>query len=146
MFTANFGSADCHILIGTPKEIAAFVSVRVFNIEDVSMFIADDADVVVTTKLIQDQVMNRLKRCRKILLSAACLKSVADADYKRITIKEPMNTDQYFMKMNDITEKFAVVVKVYNLLKTFNGRCIVFCNVSIFVYFRIKICFVFLIS
>lgn len=132
LFSANFGSADCHILIGTPKEVAAFASVRVFNVENVSLLIADDADGVITTKLIQGQIMNRLKKCRKILLSAVSLKSHVDGDYKLITVKRSSNISQHFMKMNDITEKFGVIMQVYNLLKTFGGQCIVFCNVSLF--------------
>lgn len=120
LFSANFGSADCHILIGTPKEVAAFASVRVFNVENVSLLIAEG------------QIMNRLKKCRKILLSAVSLKSHVDGDYKLITVKRSSNISQHFMKMNDITEKFGVIMQVYNLLKTFGGQCIVFCNVSLF--------------
>lgn len=120
LFSANFGSADCHILIGTPKEVTAFASVRVFNVENVSLLIAEG------------QIMNRLKKCRKILLSAVSLESHVDGDYKLITVKRSSNISQHFMKMNDITEKFGVIMQVYNLLKTFGGQCIVFCNVSLF--------------
>lgn len=121
-------------MVGTPKEIAAFASVRVFNIEEIFLCIVDDADIVISTKLIQNQIMNRLNRCRKILLSATCLTSVKDpaVDYKSINIKMPLNAAQYFLKINNVAEKFETIVMVYNLLKKFRGRCIVFCNVSIF--------------
>lgn len=126
------GTIDCQILIGTPKEVASLGIIRVFNIEDISLCVFDDADVVATTNFIKTNVIDRLKRCRMLFLSSVCLNSVKNNLKKSQLIikKTTMNAVQYFMKISDISEKIAAIVKIYNLLTTPQRQCIVFFNVS----------------
>lgn len=132
-FSANLGSIDSQILIGTPKEIVSFCIMRVINIEDIKLCIFDDADVIVTTQLIKIHVVSRLQRCRKIFLSSSCLNAVKNNSERNVSItnKVTLNAMQHFIKTADVTAKLEVIVEIYKMLEMSGGRCIVFCNVSI---------------
>lgn len=66
---------DCHVLVGTPKEMVSFQIMRLFNIEQITMCVIDDADAINTSKIVQENIVLKLKACRKILVSATSLRS-----------------------------------------------------------------------
>ena len=127
------GPVNSQILIGTPKETVSFCIMRLIDIENIELCIFDDADIVTTTRLVKDNIINRLQVCRKIFLSSIGLNTIKDYSEKFVSINNEitMNAMQFFIKMIDITEKLNVIIEIYKLLKKFGGRCIVFCNVSI---------------
>lgn len=43
---------DCHVLVGTPKEMVSFQIMRLFNIEQITMCVIDDADAINTSKIV----------------------------------------------------------------------------------------------
>lgn len=119
-----------HILVGTPKEISAYTMMRQFDIEKVKLCIFDDADEIMTTNIVKTNILNRLRNCKMVFLSATSLRSVSTCDIIRYEL--PLKYTQFYIKTgNDITLKFDAVLDVYKNLMKCGSKAIVFCSVRV---------------
>lgn len=127
---------DCHVLVGTPKEMVSFQIMRLFNIEQITMCVIDDADAINTSKIVQENIVLKLKACRKILVSATSLRSamVGIHNCEIISGTEPKNMVQFFMKCPYPAMKLEAIQIVYKALVECGGKAIVFLNVIIQIF------------
>lgn len=137
----TLSKSECHILIGTPKEVVALSIVRAFCIETISMCILDDADVINTTNLVQSNILLKLTNCQKVLVSSTSLHGAMTGvdNCEFIKDNQPKNTMQFVVKCQDVPDKINAIIAIYKALKACNGKGFVFMNVSYsisIVYFK----------
>lgn len=124
----------CHIVVGSPKEVVSLKIMRIFNIEDVSLCVIDDADVVCTTSLIKDHITNSVNNCRKILIaSGGSYSDVLARPYGVSNDREylrdvNMNVEQYCIKC-PVATRFLVVETIHAMLVGKKAQGIIFCTV-----------------
>lgn len=123
----------CHILVGAPADIIGFRTMRLFNIEDISLCVLDDADKIYTTELFQKQIIKPLiSRARFVMLSAHKFWPPIVRHYEYIENLDVPNIKQYFLQVEDIADKLQAIVFIYKILEQTNTKGIVFCQVSVF--------------
>lgn len=134
---------DCHVLVGSPKEMVSFKLMRLFNIEQVTLCVVDDADAVVTTNLIIDNIIKPLKMCRKVLISSTMGQTkvnfmvpyIAHSNNARAKIFQ----GSAICKTNH--EKLVAILTAYKAIAERNLQGIVFFEVK---YSRFVICMQFI--
>lgn len=121
---------DCHILVGSPREIASFKLMRLFDINCISLCIMDDADIVNTTSLIQEQITRPLK-CKKILISSSSLAFASKyvENINNLVHNGDDGISQYFLKCGDVSVKFKAILSIYKCLVETNQQGIIFVQV-----------------
>lgn len=118
------------ILIGTPKEVAAFSLMRLFDIEKISLCVVDDADEVYTSDVVKNHIVNRLRSCQKVMISATKLNSILSNDhYTTMSRMIPLNCMHFYIKVDSVVNKLQAIVKVYNVVKNTGAKAIVFFGV-----------------
>lgn len=132
-FSAHQGEKiDDHVVVGTPKEITAYVITRKFDIEKISICVCDDADEILTTQMVKTYIVDRLRSCRMIMVSATSLKSVISGPCTWISNSITLNCTQSFIKTgNSVALKMEVILDVYQNLMKYGNKAIVFVSVRI---------------
>lgn len=130
-----------HILIGTAGTILDWgTKLRVFDPHKITMFVLDEADVMIDTQGQQDQTIriHKLLRpdCQMVLFSATYSEPVME--FARKIISNPnmlqlkrseeslSNIKQYFVWCHGEEGKFVALANLYGVLTV--GQCIVFCH------------------
>lgn len=130
---------DEHILVGTPKEIATLRILGGFDMDDVETIFFDDADIIVTTDIVQRHLMNgkpgqqivfatatqTAKMTRHLMNSATFLDINEECDIFDTVA-------QHFIKCEDFDHK---VDTLRLIIDGFRRKCktekiLIFCNVS----------------
>lgn len=126
---------NCHVLVGSPKEIISLKILRLFNVEQLSMCGFDDGDLIITTKLIKENIIANLKNtCRKILISS----TVQNFDFRFLVPysvhrdSSPMNVVERFAHCGTDYDKLVAILNIYDVMKRFNSQAIIFCEVILF--------------
>lgn len=126
----------CHILVGAPKDIIGFKMMRLFNIEQISLCVLDDADTIYTTELFQKQIMQPLasnQLSRFVMLAAHRFQAPIVRKCEYIENLDDPNIKQYYLRANDVTEKLQAIIYIYKILKKTNTKAIVFCQVIAYI-------------
>lgn len=131
LITVKLGDKfDCHVVVGTLKEVVSCKIMRNYNIEKVTLCVFDDADAIVTINLIKMHIIGNLTQCRKILMSSRIRTNI---DFmKPYTIQvdaSPIKVKQCFANCNDDYEKLLAVLAVHEFLTSLNAQGIIFFEV-----------------
>lgn len=127
---------ECHVIVGTPKEIAAFRILGYFNLHRIIVSIFDDGDVITTTKLLNQHILVQLPaNCQKIHVSAtsnqaSLLHFMRDDTITYICSDEiPATVGHYTIKC---VNKFQKLFSIVGDILKHREKVIVFCNVRIY--------------
>lgn len=125
------------ILVGTPKEMVSLRILGLFDADKVALGIFDDADVVVTSDIVQRHLVQPLKHAQVILTSATISKNYGVNGVEVFLPKEEEmldNLSNFFVKCEDRHHKFDAIEKIVNAMfrkfDTSITKIIIFCNVS----------------
>lgn len=73
LFADNLGGkVKCRILIGAPKEIVAFRIMRLFDYENITFCVFNDAESIITSQLVKQHIIQPLsdKKCRFVAVTS----------------------------------------------------------------------------
>lgn len=120
------------MLIGSPKEMASFKLMRIFDIEKISICVFDDADIVNTTALIKEQITRQLK-CQKILVSSTSIAGATKyvGNLTMLLYEQNVKVEQYFLNCGDPSVKFKAILNIFHCLIEKNLQAIIFVQVSV---------------
>lgn len=130
---------DRHIIIGVPKAIVAFGLFSVFDIKKLSIAVFDNADVTVSSDLVQQNIIRHLSsQCQKIYLSCTKMptkpnmRNVVEKNMLIDNVKFPQHLESYFIRCVSDGAKMdvlrAICLKAYDATV---GKVLVFFSVSI---------------
>lgn len=113
---------DCHVVVGTPKELVSFKIMRIFNIEKITLCVFDDADTIITTKFVKDHVVKN--SCRKILVSSNINKLDIGfmVPYDVHNDPTPMNVIQSYASCPSNCDKLQAILCAYEHRESFSVR------------------------
>jgi len=132
---------DDHVIIGTPGKILDWsLKFRAFDLSKISVFVLDEADVMIHQQGHQDQCIrlhkHLSKKCQMMLFSATYEKQVMEfAEYivpSPITIRlkkeeEALdNIKQYYVKCRNQDDKYGAIANIYGVITI--GQAIIFCH------------------
>lgn len=123
----------CQVLVGTPKEVVSFKILRLFDIENVTMCILDDADTIVTTQLVKEQIVNAVKEsCGFLLLQSGHTSTKLDffAPYDSSINICQQNVEQFFVDCPSNVEKLKVALLMSMELIQLKLQGLIFVEVS----------------
>lgn len=134
-----------HILIGTPgKMIDWALKYNFFNIKKISVFVLDEADVMIDTQGLRAQSI-RLKQylpktCQMMLFSATYTDEIMD--FARQIIPDPVvilklrieeqsldNINQYYIVFRNEQEKYEALTNIFGTVAI--GQAFIFCETKI---------------
>lgn len=130
-----------HIIIGTPGKLLDWgLKFRAFDLRKITVFVLDEADVMIATQGHQDQCIRIHKQlpptCQMMFFSATYEKDVMEfAEYivpKPIVIRlareqESLdNIKQYYVRCKDQNEKYQAISNIYGVITV--GQAIIFCH------------------
>uniref|UniRef100_A0A336N4J2 RNA helicase n=2 Tax=Culicoides sonorensis TaxID=179676 RepID=A0A336N4J2_CULSO len=130
-----------HIIIGTPGKILDWgLKYKHFDLKKVTVFVLDEADVMIATQGHQDQCIRIHKqlspKCQMMFFSATYDKEVMDfAEYivpnpiviRLLREQESLdNIKQFYVKCRDIDEKYQAISNIYGVITV--GQAIIFCH------------------
>lgn len=130
---------SAHIVIGTPGTTQDWIRNRAFDPAKVSVFVLDEADVMIATQGFQDtsiRVQKLLSKTCQILLFSATYDEVV-MKFARKIVPEPNiiqlrreeetldNIKQYFATCGSKDKKFEALTNIYGVLSV--GQAIIFC-------------------
>lgn len=132
---------DEQILVGTPKEITALRILGGFIMDDIQTICFDDADVIVTSDMVQRNLLNLLKPEQQVVFATAT--NISKTSRHIMEMAERMAiTDENeifdtiatrFIKCNDFDEKFdrlRIIIDGFRR-KHKTEKIFIFCNVSV---------------
>lgn len=128
-FTVHF---DNHVIIGTPKALAAFRMLNVFDMKKLAIIIFDDADRVLPSIYVKDHLMNAIpKQCQTLFMASSKISTLGISDMKHMELfvdDKPFlpNIQHFFINCVDDDAKF----KMLQSLNTISGKLLVFFYVS----------------
>lgn len=132
------------MLVGTPKEMISFKMMRLFNIENATLCVFDDADTVVTTQLVKDHIVDAVNdSCRILLIHSgnASLKFDVIAPYDLHVNVCEQNIEQYFVDCPSNVEKLKLALLLSHELIRWNFQALIFVEVSFICLFMLKLLF-----
>ncbi|KAJ8951900.1 hypothetical protein NQ318_019879 [Aromia moschata] len=132
-----------HIIIGTPGKVLDWgVKFKVFDLKKITVFVLDEADVMIATQGHQDQCIrihkNLSPACQMMFFSATYDQEVMD--FAEHIVKNPItirlrreeesldNISQYYVRCANAQEKYNAVTNIYGTVGV--GQAIIFCHVS----------------
>lgn len=132
---------DSHVIIGTPGTTLDWVlKLRVFDPKKISVFVLDEADVMIDTQGHQDQTIRIYKtlsqECQMMLFSATFDDKVMK--FAETIIPDPIilrlkreeesldNIKQYFVTCSNEDDKFKALANIYSVISI--GQAMVFCR------------------
>ncbi|XP_055526267.1 DEAD-box helicase Dbp80 [Wyeomyia smithii] len=130
-----------HIIIGTPGKLMDWgIKFRAFDLKKISVFVLDEADVMIATQGHQDQCIRIHKQ-----LSSSCQMMFFSATYERevmefaeYIVPNPIvirlareqesldNIKQYYVKCRNQDEKYQAISNIYGVITV--GQAIIFCH------------------
>ncbi|XP_044727949.1 DEAD-box helicase Dbp80 [Chrysoperla carnea] len=130
-----------HIIIGTPGKVLDWgVKLKVFDLSKITVFVLDEADVMIATQGHQDQCI-RIQKC----LSPSCQMMFFSATYDQEVmdfagvivpnaliirlLREQESLDnikQFYVKCQNAQEKYAAITNIYGVIGV--GQAIIFCH------------------
>ncbi|CAH0557295.1 unnamed protein product [Brassicogethes aeneus] len=130
-----------HIIIGTPGKVLDWsLKYRVFDLKQISVFVLDEADVMIAQQGHQDQCIkihkNLAEPCQMMFFSATYDQEVME--FAEHIVKNPItirlkreeesldNIEQYYVKCGNQQEKYNAVLNIYGTVGV--GQAIIFCH------------------
>ncbi|KAG4068666.1 hypothetical protein HA402_002357 [Bradysia odoriphaga] len=130
-----------HILIGTPGKIMDWgLKLKVFDIKKITVFVLDEADVMIAEQGHQDQCIRIHKQlpnnCQMMFFSATYDKKVMS--FAELIVSKPTiirlkreqetldNIRQYYVRCANQEEKYAAITNIYGGISI--GQAIIFCQ------------------
>ncbi|XP_020293190.1 DEAD-box helicase Dbp80-like [Pseudomyrmex gracilis] len=130
-----------HIIIGTPGKVLDWgQKFRFFDLSKISLFVLDEADVMISTQGHQDQCIRIHKllprTCQMLLFSATYTSEVMN--FAEIIVTNPLiirllkeeesldNIRQYYIKCKNIDDKYTAITNIYGVITI--GQAIIFCH------------------
>ncbi|XP_001965819.3 DEAD-box helicase Dbp80 isoform X2 [Drosophila ananassae] len=130
-----------HILIGTPGKMLDWgLKFRLFDMKKITVFVLDEADVMIATQGHHDQCIRIHKmlsaQCQMLFFSATYDKEVMD--FARLIVTEPTiirlmreeesldNIKQYYVKCQNEDGKYNAIQNIYGCISI--GQAIIFCH------------------
>ncbi|KAF7493366.1 ATP-dependent RNA helicase DDX19A [Sarcoptes scabiei] len=134
-----------HILIGTPgKMIDWALKYNFFDIKKISVFVLDEADVMIDTQGLRAQSI-KLKRylpadCQMMLFSATYSEEIMDFAQQiiskpvvilRLRVEEQSldNINQYYIVVNSEEEKYTALTNIFGTIAM--GQAFIFCETKV---------------
>lgn len=131
-----------HIIIGTPgKALDWSLKFKFFDLTKISVFVLDEADVMIDTQGHQDQCVRihkvLLPDCQMMFFSATYDPKVMD--FAEMIVSNPLiikllkeeecldNIKQYYVRCNSEDEKYTAISNIYAQITI--GQAIIFCRV-----------------
>lgn len=130
-----------HILIGTPGKVLDWgVKYKFFDLKKISVFVLDEADVMIATQGHQDQCIkihqHLSSHCQMMFFSATYDQEVMD--FAEHIVNNPIiirlkreeesldNISQYYVRCANVEEKYNAVTNIYGTVGV--GQAIIFCH------------------
>lgn len=130
-----------HIIIGTPGKVLDWgLKFRIFDLKKITVFVLDEADVMIATQGHQDQCIkihkNLSPTCQMMFFSATYDQEVMD--FAEHIVKNPItirlkreeesldNISQYYVRCASQQEKYDAVTNIYGTVGV--GQAIIFCH------------------
>ncbi|KAM0733862.1 DEAD-box helicase Dbp80 [Formica fusca] len=131
-----------HIIIGTPGKVLDWGhKFKYFDLRRISVFVLDEADVMIATQGHQDQCIRIHKlldpdKCQMMFFSATYEPEVMN--FAEIIVSNPLiirllreeesldNIKQYYIKCKSIDEKYTAITNIYGVITI--GQAIIFCH------------------
>lgn len=130
-----------HIIIGTPGKVLDWaIKFRFFDLRKISVFVLDEADVMIATQGHQDQCIRLHKllppTCQMMFFSATYESAVME--FAELIVSNPLiirllkeeesldNIKQYYVKCKNMEEKYTAITNIYGVITI--GQAIIFCH------------------
>ncbi|KAG8225537.1 hypothetical protein J437_LFUL006076 [Ladona fulva] len=130
-----------HIIIGTPGKVQDWgMKLRFFDLSKISVFVLDEADVMIATQGHQDQSFRIHKclprTCQMMFFSATYEQDVME--FAEAIVSNPViirlkreeesldNIKQYYVMCNSAEEKYAAISNIYGVVTI--GQAMIFCH------------------
>ncbi|XP_053687392.1 DEAD-box helicase Dbp80 [Sabethes cyaneus] len=130
-----------HIIIGTPGKLMDWgIKFRAFDLKKISVFVLDEADVMIATQGHQDQCIRIHKQlspsCQMMFFSATYEREVME--FAEYIVPNPIvirlareqesldNIKQYYVKCRNQDEKYQAISNIYGVITV--GQAIIFCH------------------
>ncbi|KAG7214189.1 hypothetical protein KM043_001535 [Ampulex compressa] len=130
-----------HVIIGTPGKVLDWtVKFKFFDLSKISVFVLDEADVMIATQGHQAQCIRIHKllprTCQMMFFSATYEERVME--FAEMIVSNPLiirlqkeeesldNIKQYYVKCKDIDEKYTAITNIYGVITI--GQAIIFCQ------------------
>ncbi|KAF2888172.1 hypothetical protein ILUMI_18001 [Ignelater luminosus] len=130
-----------HIIIGTPGKVLDWgIKFRTFDLSKITVFVLDEADVMIATQGHQDQCIRIHKcldrKCQMMFFSATYDQDVIE--FAEVIVSNPLiirlkreeesldNIQQYYVKCANKQEKYDAVTNIYGTVGV--GQAIIFCH------------------
>jgi len=138
---ARGSKVDDHIIIGTPGKVLDWsIKFKFFDLRKITVFVLDEADVMIATQGHQDQSIrihkNLSTECQMLLFSATYDRSVMDFAENivssPVTIKlrreeeSVVNIKQYYVNCDSPEAKYRSIANIYGVVTI--GQAIIFCH------------------
>ncbi|KAJ8684387.1 hypothetical protein QAD02_020179 [Eretmocerus hayati] len=138
---ARGSKIEDHIIIGTPGKVLDWaMKFKFFDLKKISVFVLDEADVMIATQGHQDQCIRIHKQlpptCQMMFFSATYETEVME--FAEIIVPNPIiirllkeeesldNIKQYYVKCKSIDEKYQAITNIYGVISI--GQAIIFCH------------------
>jgi ATP-dependent RNA helicase DDX19/DBP5 len=140
-FTVSRGSRLTeHIIIGTPGKVLDWaLKFQVFDLKKLTVFVLNEADVMIATSGHQDQCIRIHKKlspsCQ--VMSFSITYDLKCMEFAEVLVPDPIiispkkgeesldNIQRYYVKCADPQEKYNAVTNIYG---TLDGQAIIFCH------------------
>lgn len=130
--------SDCHIIVGTTKEMVAFRLLNVYDLNNLAVAIIDDSDLVVTLPLLKTNIIDPLpKSCQKIYVLSFDWRPKNEFKAQiqtRLIFTDsiyPQNITDYFVKLQNPSDKLGIIRTVCSEVSVSSrAQAIVFFTVS----------------
>ena len=138
---ARGSKLDDHIIIGTPGKVLDWsIKFKFFDLKKITVFVLDEADVMIATQGHQDQSIrihkNLSAECQMLLFSATYDQNVMDFAENivsnPVTIKlrreeeSVSNIKQYYVNCDNPDAKYRSIANIYGVITI--GQAIIFCH------------------
>lgn len=127
---------SCHIIIGTPKEMATLVSSGNLITNNIGLLLFEDADVTASTDLVKRQILEHIN-CQTVAISSVFTgrtirqyeEMFPNANVLHLDSNRPLNkiinTSIECREQN----KNTILMQILGTLKNENAKAVIFCNV-----------------
>lgn len=112
--------------------MVSFKIMRLFNVEKITLCVVDDADTIVTSQLVKDQIMMALTKSRILIVQSAekGLQLNFMAPYVQMKNDHPLNVEQFFADCKSNVEKLKFAILFCKELIRNGQQGIIFVEVS----------------
>ncbi|XP_043284317.1 DEAD-box helicase Dbp80 [Venturia canescens] len=130
-----------HIIIGTPGKVLDWTTkFKFFDLKKISVFVLDEADVMIATQGHHDQcirIHKSLPRDAQMMFFSATY-DAAVMEFAEVIVSNPLiirllkeqesldNIKQYYVKCQNMDEKYTAITNIYGVITI--GQAIIFCH------------------